>query len=118
MNNEHDPSREAPPAQVPGHGPEQVEEQVEGRRKLSRRAFIGLGVAGAAALAFGGRQLLLSGSSRGTGTTGKGFDIKDFGIRSVKDGPQYQPDQWRLTVTGLVKQLPGDSIFAMRRGSK
>jgi sulfoxide reductase catalytic subunit YedY len=89
---------------VPGHGPEQAEEHVAGARRFSRRAFIGLAVAGAAALAIGGRQLLMRGSSGDTVTTERAFDIKDFGIRSVKDGPQYQPDQWRLTVTGLVKQ--------------
>lgn len=104
MKSEDDTGRDGPPAQVPGHGPEQAKEYVEGRHKLNRRAFIGLAVAGAAALALGGRQLLVGGSSKGTGTTARAFNIKDFGIRSVKDGPQYQPDQWRLTVTGLVKQ--------------
>ena len=104
MKNEDDPGRGIPPVQVPGHGPEQAKEHAEGRHKLSRRAFIGLGVAGAAALAFGGRQLLLGGSSGSTSPSGKAFNIKDFGIRSVKDGPQYQPDQWRLTVTGLVNR--------------
>lgn len=101
---EKSPTQEQSPAPVPGHGPQQAQEHREGKRKLSRRTFIGLAVAGAAALAVGGRQLLLSGSRGTSGTTAGRFDINDFQIRSVADGPNYQPDQWRLTVTGMVKQ--------------
>ena len=78
-------------------------------KKISRRAFIGLGVAAAAALALGGREVFQVLSDRGTtGTTGAAqggvFNIKDFTIQRVADDPKYQPDQWRLSVTGMVNQ--------------
>jgi sulfoxide reductase catalytic subunit YedY len=78
-------------------------------KKISRRAFIGLGVAAAAALALGGREAFQALSHRGTtGTTGTTqggvFNIKDFTIQRVTDDPKYQPDQWRLSVTGMVNQ--------------
>jgi DMSO/TMAO reductase YedYZ molybdopterin-dependent catalytic subunit len=96
-------TQEQLPAPVPGHGPEQAKEHREGRRRISRRAFIGLAIAGAAALAVGGRQLVVSTRSH-TGTEPGAFNINDFGIRSVAEGPNYKPDQWRLTVSGMVKQ--------------
>ena len=78
-------------------------------KKISRRTFIGLGVAGAAALALGGRELFQALSHRGAaGTTGAApagvFSIKDFTIQRVTDDPAYKPDQWRLSVTGMVNQ--------------
>jgi len=74
---------------------------------MSRRAFIGLGIAGAAALAFGGAELLTRGRHGAGSTTSSGaapFNMADFTVQRVADDPVYKPDQWRLTVSGLVNR--------------
>jgi DMSO/TMAO reductase YedYZ molybdopterin-dependent catalytic subunit len=94
--------------QVPGQedsgsaGPERG----PGEKKVSRRTFIGLALGGAAALALGGWRLAashLTGGGSAT-TTAAAFNVADFTIQRVASDPKYQPDQWRLTVYGMVDQ--------------
>lgn len=67
-------------------------------RHIGRRAFIGLIVAGLAAL-FLGKELIPGLPSGVGGPTAAG----DFRINSILSGPEYVPATWRLTVNGLFR---------------
>lgn len=77
-----------------------------GDKHIGRRAFIGLVIAGVAAL-FLGRELvprLSTGSGGSSATTG-------FRINTVAPGAAFEEVSWRLTVDGLVRR-PLELTFA------
>jgi len=80
-----------------------------GERRVSRRTVLGMLLAGAAAVALGGWELLVRGRGSGTPppgspatTSAKAFNIDDFTIQRVTQDPRIKPEEWRLSVTGLV----------------
>jgi DMSO/TMAO reductase YedYZ molybdopterin-dependent catalytic subunit len=66
---------------------------------IGRRAFIGLMLAGIAAL-FLGKEILPRIPAAVTGSTGAGR----FRINTIVPGEDFDPDTWRLTVDGLFRQ--------------
>jgi sulfoxide reductase catalytic subunit YedY len=67
-------------------------------RPIGRRTFLGLMVAGVAALFLG--KDLFAWIGRATGGGSKGTE--GFRINSVAPGPEFDERSWRLTVDGLV----------------
>lgn len=76
-----------------------AEQVQDAGRPIGRRAFIGLVVAGMAAL-FLGRELFsgLGGRLGGAGSTGT------FRVNTVVPGPDFDAAAWRLTVDGLFRR--------------
>jgi sulfoxide reductase catalytic subunit YedY len=68
-------------------------------KRIGRRAFIGLIVAGLAAL-FLGKELI----PRIPGGVSRSLQGGDFRINSVSPGPEFDRATWRLTVDGLFRK--------------
>jgi DMSO/TMAO reductase YedYZ molybdopterin-dependent catalytic subunit len=68
-------------------------------KHIGRRAFIGLMLAGIAAL-FLGKEILPRIPGGITGSVGGG----QFRINTIVPGQDFDPDTWRLTVDGLVRK--------------
>lgn len=68
-------------------------------KHIGRRAFIGLMVAGLAAL-FLGKELI----PRIPGGVTRSLQGGDFRINSIRSGPPFDQATWRLTVDGLVRK--------------
>lgn len=74
-----------------------TEEKIDTGRPIGRRAFIGLVVAGIAALLLG-REAWSALRSSGSGSSGA------FRINSVVPAPEFDANTWRLTVDGLFRR--------------
>jgi methionine sulfoxide reductase catalytic subunit len=86
-------------AVVNGDESDRVAEQAFAEKHIGRRAFIGLIVAGVAAL-FLGKELV----SLIPGRAGRSLQGGGFRINSIRSGPQFDQATWRLTVEGLVRK--------------
>jgi sulfoxide reductase catalytic subunit YedY len=82
-----------------GDESDRVAEQAGTERRIGRRAFIGLIIAGLAAL-FLGREII----PRIPGGVTRSLQGGDFRINSIAAGPTFDPATWRLTVDGLVRK--------------
>jgi methionine sulfoxide reductase catalytic subunit len=78
---------------------EQVDDTRSSELHIGRRAFIGLMIAGIAAL-FLGRDLFAAISRTGAGSVG----TSGFRINSVGGTPAFDESTWRLTVDGLFRK--------------
>jgi methionine sulfoxide reductase catalytic subunit len=83
-------------AWLSGGNVERTEETI-GDKPIGRRAFIGLIIAGLAAL-FLGKEVWSALRPTGTGSGGT------FRINSVVHGPDFDRDSWQLTVDGLFRR--------------
>lgn len=91
-----DPTRAKPS----GHGGEAGSDEPAGdERNIGRRAFLGLIIAGVAAL-FLGKDLF----SRFSGGAGSSQGTSGFRINSVGRAPGFDASTWRLAVDGLVRK--------------
>ncbi len=82
-----------------GDESDRVTEQTGTEKRIGRRAFIGLIIAGLAAL-FLGREII----PRIPGGVTRSLQGGDFRINSIATGPDFDPATWRLTVDGLVRK--------------
>jgi hypothetical protein len=73
-----------------------IRETPGGEKNIGRRTFIGLVLAGVAALFIGKDIFPRITTGGGSGPT------SGFRINTVKQGPPFDPATWRLTVDGLV----------------
>jgi sulfoxide reductase catalytic subunit YedY len=78
---------------------DRVAEEAGTEKRIGRRAFIGLIIAGLAAL-FLGKEII----PRFPGGVTRSLQGGDFRINSIASGPDFDPATWRLIVDGLVRK--------------
>ena len=94
-----------------GDESDQAAERAGTEKRIGRRAFIGLIVAGLAAL-FLGKELI----PRVPGGVTRSLQGATFRINSIRSGPQFDRATWRLTVDGLFRKpltLTFDQFFEL-----